>query len=138
MNNILAVLVFPMVAMISMACNDKAPQENAGAEQAYTVLSPEAFRDSISRENVVLVDVRRPDEFSAGHLKNAILVTWGNESEFVSAAQELKGKTLYIYCRSGRRSNAAGLYLSQKLGFKVYDLEGGYLAWTAKDYEIEK
>lgn len=82
--------------------------------------------------------MRRPDEFSAGHLKNAILVTWGNETEFAEAAKKLNGKTLYIYCRSGRRSNAAGIYLSQKLGFKVYDLNGGYLAWTSNNYEIEQ
>ncbi len=124
--------------MISMSCNEKFPQSNPNAEQTYTVLSPEVFRDSISHKGVVLVDVRRPDEFSAGHLKNAILVTWGNETEFAEAAKKLNGKTLYIYCRSGRRSNAAGIYLSQKLGFKVYDLNGGYLAWTSNNYEIEQ
>lgn len=138
MNNILAFLIFPFIALFSMSCNEKTQQSNPETEQSYTILSPEAFRDSISHENAVLVDVRRLDEYSAGHLKNAVLISWGNEASFAEDAQKLTGKTLYIYCRSGRRSNAAGLYLSQKMGFKVYDLKGGYLTWTSHNYEIEK
>lgn len=139
MNRFFTLLVISFMATISMACvsGSKHQSEKEG-DKTYTVLAPETFRDSVSRGDIVLVDVRRPDEYSAGHLKGAKMVTWGDEIAFVAAAKQLEGKVLFIYCRSGRRSNAAGKYLTEKMGFKVYDLGGGYLAWTEKGYEIEK
>ena len=61
--------------------------------------------------------------------------------ENISAAYD-KSAPLYIYCRSGRRSAAAGEALS-KAGYEVYNLAGGYLAWTeagkpVTKYEVER
>ena len=61
-------------------------------------------------ENVVILDVRKADEFAEGHIKGAILIDQF-QSDFVEQAKAKlpKDKTIAIYCRSGRRSaNAAG------------------------------
>ena len=60
----------------------------------------------------ILLDVRRPDEFTAGHIPGAIQFT--NESMTKENTAEVlpdKAQKIYVYCRSGRRSNLA----SQKL-----------------------
>ena len=60
----------------------------------------------------VLLDVRRPDEFEAGHIPGAVQLT--NETmteENTLAVLPDKNQTVYVYCRSGRRSKLA----SQKL-----------------------
>ncbi|MCR5188076.1 MAG: protease inhibitor I42 family protein [Treponema sp.] len=60
----------------------------------------------------VLLDVRRPSEYNAGHIPGAILLT--NETIDEEKALEVlpdKDQTIYVYCRSGRRSKLA----SQKL-----------------------
>ena len=85
-------------------------------------------------ENVVLVDVRTPKEFNEGHLENALNIDWMGENfieEFEKGID--KNKTIYLYCRSGRRSADATKYLDS-LGYKdVYNLTGGYIAWVEKN-----
>lgn len=55
----------------------------------------------------IILDVRRPDEFAAGHIPNAINVP--NESIGTSEIPELpdKDQLIMVYCRSGRRSKEA-------------------------------
>ena len=60
----------------------------------------------------ILLDVRRPDEFAAGHIPGAVQLT--NESmtkENIAEVLPDKTQKIYVYCRSGRRSKEA----SQKL-----------------------
>ncbi|MBT8297534.1 MAG: rhodanese-like domain-containing protein [Maribacter sp.] len=84
-------------------------------------------------DTVVLVDVRTPKEFNAGHLENALNIDWYNDS-FTKEFEKIdKNKTIYLYCRSGKRSADATNYLDS-LGYKkVVNLEGGYLAWVEKN-----
>ena len=77
----------------------------------------------------VLVDVRTAEEFSEGHLPKAVNIDVKKE-EFIEDIQKLrKNKTVLLYCRSGKRS-ARAAQIMDSLGFKkVYNLDGGYLAW---------
>lgn len=80
-------------------------------------------------KNGVLVDVRTPEEYDAGHLEGARNMNLFME-DFVSAAKTLpKGKTLYVYCQKGGRSARAAQVLDS-LGYDVVDLLGGYEAWS--------
>jgi len=79
-------------------------------------------------ENVVILDVRMPDEFESGHIKNAILLPL---SEILERAEDVipnKNAILLIYCRSGNRSYQAA-HLLIEMGYTfVYDF-GGILSW---------
>lgn len=81
-------------------------------------------------ESGILVDVRTPGEFSAGHLENAVNIDWNapNFAEQFSALD--KGKTVYVYCKKGGRSAKAAGKLDS-LGYDVVDLLGGYDAFMA-------
>ncbi|MCB4809365.1 rhodanese-like domain-containing protein [Tamlana sp. 62-3] len=102
------------------------------AQQPKTVkvLEKAVFSDSISTKTVQLVDVRTATEFNAGHIKNAKNIDVLKPSSFVERFSTLnKNEPVYLYCRSGKRSNRAAKKLDS-LGFKeIYDLKGGYLNW---------
>jgi len=85
-----------------------------------------------------IVDVRTPEEFSEGCIPGAVNVDWNGE-DFLSKADALfaGGESLYLYCHSGRRSAAAAKALS-KAGYRVYNLLGGFEAWTAAGKNIDQ
>ena len=76
----------------------------------------------------IILDVRRPDEFAAGHIPNAINVP--NETIGMAEISELpdKNQLIMVYCRSGRRSKEASEKLV-KLGYTNIVEFGGILDW---------
>ena len=103
------------------------------AQSDVEVLSPGDFIAAAKADSAaVILDVRQPDEYAAGHLADAVNLDWLNPSEFSEGMARLdKDRTYYIYCRSGRRSNAAASKMKRE-GFRVFDMKGGYLQWTGE------
>ena len=85
----------------------------------------------------IILDVRRPDEFAAGHIPNAINVP--NESIGTSEIPELpdKDQLIMVYCRSGRRSKEASAKLV-KLGYTNIVEFGGILDWKGETVTGQK
>ena len=79
----------------------------------------------------IILDVRRADEFAAGHIPGAINVA--NESIGTAEIPELpdKDQLIMVYCRSGRRSKEASEKLV-KLGYTNIVEFGGILDWTGE------
>lgn len=97
------------------------------------------FQQLISKKNVQLIDVRTPVEFKKGHLKNAKLINFFDKDFKSEILKKIdKNKPVYVYCKSGGRSaKAAKIY--KAAGFKkVFNLLGGFNAWSASGLEIEK
>jgi rhodanese-related sulfurtransferase len=108
---------------------------NTNTEQ--TTLSVADFEKGIAEANIQLLDVRTPGEYQSGHLKNAMLADWNNETEFQERVKALdKTKPVYTYCLSGARSNAATDWLKQN-GFIAYNLSGGIAAWKNADKPVD-
>lgn len=82
----------------------------------------------------ILLDVRRIDEFEAGHIPGAINIP--NESIGTEEIAELpdKNQTIYVYCRSGNRSKQAANKLVQ-LGYTNVIEFGGIIDYSG---EVEK
>jgi thioredoxin len=80
-----------------------------------------------------IIDVRTPEEFATGHLEHAQNINIYNQDFATRIAQLDKDKPTFVYCKAGGRSaDAAGQM--QKMGFRqVYDLKGGFMAWSAAD-----
>ena len=112
--------------------------QNAEDNNVLSV-SPQEFKSRLQADTTAyLLDVRRADEFAAGHLAGAHQLNWLDSTTFDNGAKQLdKSKTIYVYCRSGHRSGLAAHFLASQ-GFKVVNMKGGYLAWTANSLEIEK
>ena len=79
----------------------------------------------------IILDVRRPNEYAAGHIPNAINVA--NESIGTSEIAELpdKNQLILVYCRSGRRSKEAAEKLV-KLGYTNIVEFGGIIDWKGE------
>ena len=111
---------------------------NTACSQNYENYDVKEFAELITDSNVVILDVRKADEFAEGHITGAILIDQF-QSDFLEQAQVKlpKDKTIAIYCRSGRRSaNAAGKLAD--VGYKCVNLKGGILAWKEANMPVTK
>ncbi|MFC4770027.1 rhodanese-like domain-containing protein [Effusibacillus consociatus] len=82
------------------------------------------------KKEIVLLDVRQPEEYESGHIPGAVLVPLG---ELESRIEELdKDKEYFVICRSGRRSVMACHLLSEHGFTKLFNLHGGMLGWTGE------
>ena len=98
----------------------------------YRSITMDKAMNMMARETgYIILDVRRPDEFAAGHIPNAIIVP--NESISTVEIPELPDKDQFIlvYCRSGRRSKEASEKLV-KLGYTNIVEFGGILDWKGE------
>ena len=88
------------------------------------------FKNLMKDSNTVILDVRTPGEISAGKIAKAKEIDFMNPS-FGSRVDSLdKEKTYLVYCRSGNRSSKACNVMSSKGFTKLYNLSGGYGAWS--------
>ena len=73
----------------------------------------------------ILLDVRSSQEFSEGHLENAINIPVYNLKEKIADKVKNKENIIFVYCSSGHRSKRAKELL-QKYGYEnVYNLKNG-------------
>ena len=94
------------------------------------LVSANKFSEIISNDkSVIIIDVRTPDEFNKGHLKNSLNVNWFDENFDENLNIFSKDLPVMVYCLSGGRSSKANERI-KSLGFKnVYELDGGILEW---------
>lgn len=95
------------------------------------------FEEIITKRKIQLLDVRTPEEFESGHIRNAINIDV-KEPSFETKILILKKRIpVAVYCRSGMRSKAASQILLQK-GFTVIELDKGILDWMGNGKPITK
>lgn len=94
------------------------------------------FAAETGKSGAVVLDVRTPAEFAAGHLPNAqnIDINGGDFAQRIASLD--KNVTYAVYCRSGHRSGVA-LDQMTSAGFThVADLAGGIQAWTSEGRQV--
>ncbi|MGH8282408.1 MAG: rhodanese-like domain-containing protein [Gammaproteobacteria bacterium] len=93
-----------------------------------------------SRDKFVIIDVREPDEYVAGHIPDVAHIPRGLIESEVDKHPLLcdRDMALVLHCRSGGRS-ALATFALQELGFKnVSNMTGGLCAWEAAGLPISK
>lgn len=106
--------------------------DGPGMVNSYRHISQdEAARMMEQEDDHVIVDVRRQDEYDAGHIPGAILIP--NESIDAEPPAELpdKNQIILIYCRSGNRSKQAAEKLFRMGYTNIYEF-GGINTWTGE------
>ena len=101
-------------------------------------ISPEYLFSTLNLkdENIILIDVRTKEEIIEASIENSIHIDYYDDS-FKSQLETLdKEKTFYIYCRSGNRSMKT-LHYMKEIGYeKVYNLNGGIIAWQELGFPV--
>jgi len=125
------------VAMVVAACSatptaaPAAPSQNLPADiDAATAASLRG------RDDVVMLDVRTPEEYAQGHIPGVKLIPL---AELPNRLAEVpRDKTLVVTCRSGNRSAQAAQLLRQAGYGNVHNMLGGIGAWQQAGYPVEK
>lgn len=100
--------------------------------QSNHKLDNKDFAEKMKMEGAVLIDVRTPEEFAAGHLKNAININV-NGATFAQDIAELdKEKLTLIYCKSGTRSEKAFVNMSDAGFVNMFTLANGFSGWNGE------
>lgn len=114
-------------ALLLTGCGASA-QDNLGYRQ---ITMEEAAKRMEQEPAAIILDVRRPDEYQAGHIPGAINIP--NETIGSEALPQLpdKDQVILVYCRSGNRSKQASEKLAA-LGYTQVLEFGGILDWTGQ------
>lgn len=89
------------------------------------------------RSYKVILDVREPNEFRAGHIPSAINIPRGLLEFQVSGKIPDKSTHLLVYCKTGGRGCLAGQTL-QIMGYnQVTNMDGGWVGWEKAGYPVE-
>lgn len=109
-------------------------QESQSSDDSNTGIFEKLSKEDFSKKmdvksDMILVDVRTPQEFQNGTIKGAQNINFYDKN-FDSEISKLdRTKPVFIFCKSGGRSGKT-LDKMKSLDFKeVYDLKGGYSGW---------
>lgn len=92
----------------------------------------------INHKNALVLDVREDDEFKAGHVLNARLISLGKLKERVGELEKYKDSPIVVVCRNGHRSATACVLLGKQGFTEAYTLAGGVMAWQKANLPLEK
>ncbi len=95
----------------------------------------EAQRRLASRE-AVLIDVREPDEWAAGHVAGATHIPLGDLA--ARLAEVPRDRPVLLFCRSGNRSGKTTAFLRQQGYGQATNVEGGIVAWQGAGLPVTR
>ena len=109
-----------------------------GAGRGVKKLSPTDATQLINREDAVVLDVRTDGEFNQGHIVNALHIPQKFVPEQLGKLEKYRSRPIITTCRTGQQAATAGNTL-RKHGFeRVYNLQGGLLAWEGANLPLTK
>ena len=123
-------ILFLGVLSIMIGCS-AAPEENI-AEKVHASTFSEKLE---TLDDVQLLDVRTPEEFAEGAIRNAVNINFYGDDFDAQLTKLDKKKPVMVYCQAGAPEGRSGQTMAKlkELGFQqVYELEGGYLGWMSK------
>ncbi|MDD4568053.1 Thiosulfate sulfurtransferase GlpE [Methanoculleus chikugoensis] len=126
----LPVFLLAVALVLTGGCLEGDPPSDAQVVRTITPHEASALIDEQGDDpDFIIIDVRRPDEFAAGHIPGAINI---NSAEFSEHIDGLDAEATYlIYCQRGSRSTGVREAM-RDAGFReVYEIEGGISAWRA-------
>lgn len=99
-------------------------------------VAADEWAEAAAQPDAVILDVRTPEEFEAGHIAGAVNIDVSS-SDFPAMISSLDPNTSYaVYCLSGNRSRFAIEQMAD-LGYShTLGLDGGIAAWVSEGYAI--
>lgn len=142
----LVFLTFMLCGVLAGCSGEPAKEEESGVQDPAPTAQPvipefssllpqEAFSLKEREKDVLVVDVRTPEELELLRIPGSIAVPMAELME--GRAQLPKDKPILLVCAVGGRSYAAGLYLFKEKHQRVYNLRGGISAWQKAGLPLE-
>jgi|JI10StandDraft_1071094.scaffolds.fasta_scaffold430915_1 phage shock protein E len=125
-----------LVTFIPLAWLGCDAQQNGGAPVAQEIALEEFIRQPPG--SFLILDVRSPEEYAAGHIKNALNIPHDRIAERISQIQKYAGVPVMLYCKSGRRAALAAEALSAAGFANLNHLTGDMDGWVAAGYPVTK
>ncbi len=101
-------------------------------------IEPRALNERMAwgDRSLVILDVRTPAEYAAGHLPGARNVPHTELAARIAELDAARDSDIVVYCRSGNRT-AQALTVLQQAGFKrLLHLDGDYTRWSAENRPV--
>lgn len=152
MNKIVhSIVLFSMVSLMACGQEDKTSEaENKKQEKTNSEviddqkeedqvarvvdLNASDFKSIIDPAKGILLDVRTPEEVAGEHLEDASFIDVFDPKFTDKINMMDKSKEIYVYCKGGGRSSQAANILLENGFKKVYNLQGGIMAWNNEGY----
>ena len=123
---------------VATASEQAKPGAIRPAKTMITHVDPAAAQTLIDQKKALVLDVRTPKEYAAGHIDGAKNIDFNAADFEKNLAQLDKSRTYLVHCASGGRSTKS-LEVFKKLAFTaVVHLDGGFQAWEKAGKPVKK
>lgn len=105
----------------------------------YKNISVQVADHMIERDHhgrILILDVRYQCEYNLGHLYGAVLMPYDQLQANISKLEAYKNQAIIVYCKAGARSQIASEILANNSFTRVYNMQGGIIAWINAGYQI--
>lgn len=123
---LLILLILTSSLTCACASSSSATYQKISQTEAYEIMQ--------KQRGYIIIDVRTPEEYLEGHIKNAKLLPLQNIPQDIDIVLKDRNQLILVYCRSGNRSKQAASKLVEA-GFKNVKDFGGIIEWK---YDVEK
>lgn len=119
------ILIILIALLLAWGCADNPPPET---KTGYGTITATELQILLAGDNPpLLLDVREPHEYTAGHIPGSVLIPMG---KVLSRLSEIpRDQTVVVVCRSGNRSGQVAEKLAEQGYTNVLNLQGGVLDW---------
>ena len=119
------------------ACTPSADTRNdAGYRTVDVAVVHEALQRGEVGKDFMILDVRTPAEYAAGHIAGATLLP---VQELAARLDEVpRDRPVFVHCKGGKRSARASRLLASKGYANIRDMRGGIVAWRKARYPLVK
>lgn len=127
---LILLLLLPGFIFVPTVLGYNESYSNISVKHAYTMIKKNKHSD------LLLLDVRSKSEYSVTHLYNALQLSLDDIGDQISEIEQYKENNIIVYCKSGVRSEYASEILVNYGFSKVYNMEGGIIAWSDAGFPV--
>lgn len=123
--SLLRALLLGMALLSGVGCQ-------SGTPPAVSIAPSELVQRMKEPKPPVLLDVRTPEEYAAGHIDGALNIPHDQLEKRLAELPADRSAEIVVYCRSGKRAGTAEKILIEKGYTNVKDLAGHWLKWSER------
>ncbi|MAZ40847.1 hypothetical protein CL654_01920 [bacterium] len=135
---VIVLIVIVLLYIVSVAGNDMKDVAHVDDVKDFEIAPSIVVQKIKNNEDIILLDVRTPEEYEEVHLENSLLLPVQELSQEslngIGLGEDAKNKEIIIYCRSGARSKTA-YDIMDSLGYtNIKSVAGGMIHWEEDGY----